>query len=76
MKELNNKQKIIVKNISSILEFLNEEQDWLSIAYECSLSDMDDVAGKLERILYVLLEKKQKIYNFTDKFWNDLYELL
>ena len=76
MKELNNKQKIIAEKINSILELLNEEQDWLNIAYECSLSNMDDIGGKLERILCVLLEKNKKLYNFTEDFWCNLKELL
>lgn len=76
MKNLNKKQKIITEKINSILEFLVEEQDWLNIAYECSLSDMEDIAGKLERILSILLEKNQKLYDFTDDFWSNLMELL
>ncbi len=76
MKQFTEKQKEIIQRFNTILEYVNNVQDWLDIAYTCAVAEMENPKEKLEKILTVALKENEKLYNHTENLWCDFCNLL
>ena len=58
------------------MEYIQDENDWLEIAYSISTSETDNIEVKIEKILEIIIAKNKKLYEYSDNFWCNLHELL
>ena len=78
MNKYNEKQLEILNRINNISDMINQERNWIEIAFKyCDYDDEDeDLVFKLALILNIIVEENSKLSFYTEKFISDLKDLI